>query len=87
MKINSFNTVNTNPYAKQNISFPGQREERVLRRDELQISSEAKELQSTNPLFAAEGQEKIREIKTQIDKGNYHINTMEVARKFYEYWK
>ncbi len=84
MKINSFNHVNINPYTKQNLQY-SKNEEKMKQSDEIQISAEAKELQSSQQ-FSVSRQDKIHEIKTQIDSGQYQPDAREVAWKFYQFW-
>ncbi|KSU83096.1 anti-sigma-28 factor, FlgM family [Fictibacillus enclensis] len=86
MKINSINHVNMNPYTRQNQPSSMKNEEMMNKSDELQISTEAKELQSSEQISPSR-QEKLQDIKDRIEAGQYHADPMKVARKFYEYWK
>ncbi|MDN4072022.1 flagellar biosynthesis anti-sigma factor FlgM [Fictibacillus terranigra] len=85
MKINSFNLVNINPYMKQNQQYSIKNEEKMKQSDEIQISAEAKDLQSSQQ-FSASRQDKINEIKIQINSGQYQPDSREIARKFYQFW-
>lgn len=55
------------------------------KRDKLEISSEALELQKGNPL-ELERQQKVEQLKAQVQSGEYEINPREVAKKMYDFW-
>lgn len=84
MKVNPFNSIQQNPYRKQ-----VERQEKVsevnAKRDKIEISNIAKELQQSNKIDSAR-QEKVEKLKAQIDSGDYKIDPHAVAKKFYEYW-
>lgn len=56
-----------------------------VKRDRLEISKIAKELQQSNKIDE-ERLEKINRLKEEIDAGTYKVDAKAVARKFYEYW-
>jgi negative regulator of flagellin synthesis FlgM len=51
------------------------------RRDEVQISSEAKELQGSS----GASRQKINELKQAVSAGTYHVDAMKVAEKLLPY--
>lgn len=83
MKINPINQVQ-NIYRRQ-IDKYEKLSETAAKRDKIEISKVAKELQETNKIDEAR-LEKINHLKEQIDTGNYKVDAKAVARKFYEYW-
>lgn len=83
MRINPMNGVQ-NIYRRQLEKYEKTLETK-LKRDKIEISMEAKQLQQTNQMEKAR-QEKINHIKEQIESGNYKVDAKEVARKFYEFW-
>lgn len=84
MKVNPFNNVQQNPYRKQ-VDRSEKVSEVKAKRDQIEISNVAKELQESNKIEAAR-QEKVQQLKEQIDSGEYKVDAKAVARKFYEYW-
>lgn len=83
MKINNIRPVNVNPYNKlqdkiDKVQTPKQK-------DKIEISSEALQLQKGNQLEMAR-QERVAELKNQIESGEYEVNPKEVARKMYSFW-
>ncbi|PLS17867.1 flagellar biosynthesis anti-sigma factor FlgM [Bacillus sp. M6-12] len=83
MKINNFNRVNLNPYIKQAEKL--EKAEKAGRKDKVEISPEAKELQQVSQI-ELERQEKVKKISEQIKAGEYEIKPEEIARKLYDFW-
>lgn len=83
MKINNIGRVNMNPYNKQ-IEKMNQVQS-TSKRDKLEISSEALELQKGNPI-ELERQQKVEQLKAKVESGEYEINPREVAKKMYDFW-
>lgn len=85
MKINPIHSMNTNPYKKV---IEADTEKRVVKkgRDQLEISSEAKELLQGSE-WSAEREKKINELKTLIESGNYKVNYKQTAEKLLDYWE
>lgn len=84
MKINGMNHANgIHSYKKAVEKLHGA--QGAKRRDQLEISSEAKQLQQKSQ-YAAERQEKIDAIKKKVDTGQYSVDAQKVAKKFYEFW-
>lgn len=82
LKINPLHSVN--PYQKQQ-GVTSRKKVTTSQRDEVQISSAAKQMQQTSQV-SLDRQEKINQIKEKVDSGTYKVNPQEVARKFYEFW-
>ncbi|WP_077214815.1 flagellar biosynthesis anti-sigma factor FlgM [Bacillus dakarensis] len=83
MKINHIGRMNINPYNKQMEKVDKLQSE--PKRDKLEISSEAIELQKGNSL-ELEREEKVEKLRDKIQSGEYEINPKEVAKKMYEFW-
>ncbi|MGP7818537.1 flagellar biosynthesis anti-sigma factor FlgM [Niallia sp. 01092] len=83
MKINHYNRVNLNPYKKQ--IEKNEAAESIKRQDKVEISQEAKKLQESNGMEGR--QEKIQELKNQINNGHYEIDATTVAKKILSFWK
>ncbi len=84
MKINPMQSVQQ-AYRKLQETQDRQQQSQTKRSDQVEISSEAKEMARAKEL-SAERQERVNEVKDQIDKGTYKVNHEEVAKKFYEFW-
>ncbi|WP_416147315.1 flagellar biosynthesis anti-sigma factor FlgM [Salipaludibacillus sp. HK11] len=83
MKINPMQSVQA--YNKLQESQDRQQKTQTKRADQVEISSEAKQMAKSKEI-SAERQERVNEVKTQIDQGTYKVNAQEVAKKFYEFW-
>ncbi|GLB60195.1 flagellar biosynthesis anti-sigma factor FlgM [Cytobacillus sp. NCCP-133] len=83
MKINNIGRTNMNPYNKQMDKM--EKAQNVTKRDKIEISSEALNLQKGNPL-EMERQQKVEKLKEEVQSGKYEINAKEVAKKMYEFW-
>ncbi|SES30274.1 flagellar biosynthesis anti-sigma factor FlgM [Salipaludibacillus aurantiacus] len=59
--------------------------DKTTRSDQVEISSEAKEMAKSTDV-SAQRQQRVDEVKAQIEKGTYEINHKAVAKKFYEFW-
>ncbi|HEX7065877.1 MAG TPA: flagellar biosynthesis anti-sigma factor FlgM [Bacillales bacterium] len=84
MKINGVNHSNINPYKKP--VGTEQTKQDARRKDQIEISPEAKQLQQKSRL-TAERQEKVDQIKAKVDAGQYQVDADKVAKKFYEFWR
>ncbi|GEL78713.1 flagellar biosynthesis anti-sigma factor FlgM [Tenuibacillus multivorans] len=84
MKINPLNNTNLNPYLKQM-----QKQDNVKNtqqpQDKLEISNQAKKLQDGNEIVEAR-QEKVKELKQQVENGDYQIDPKKTAEKMIEFW-
>ncbi|WP_017726236.1 flagellar biosynthesis anti-sigma factor FlgM [Halalkalibacterium ligniniphilum] len=84
MKINPFQSVQSNPYRKQ-VEKQEQVGKTSQKRDRLEISEEAKIMQQGNHL-ELERAEKVEAIKRQVEAGEYKVNPKAVANKLYDFW-
>lgn len=84
MKINGSNRINLNPYkANQDKQ---QQVKAQSKKDQVEISDVAKKMQAGQS-FAAAREEKVAQIKQQVDSGQYQVKPEEVAKKLYEFWR
>lgn len=83
MKINPMQSVQA--YQKLQETQSRQKQDQTKRSDQVEISSEAKEMAKSKGI-STERQERVNEVKGQIEKGTYKVNHQEVAQKFYEFW-
>lgn len=84
MNINRIHSLNVNPYQKQQQKIQ-ELQKMEKKKDELQISSEAKELQKES-VIQAERNEKVEALKEKVQSGQYEVNPKKIAQKMYEYW-
>lgn len=75
--------MNVNPYNKQMDKVD--KLQGTKKQDKIEISTEALELQKGSQ-FEIERQEKVAELKSKIESGEYKVNPEEVARNMYSYW-
>ncbi|MFD1926867.1 flagellar biosynthesis anti-sigma factor FlgM [Sporosarcina siberiensis] len=86
MKINNFNMPPVNPY-KANQQKVEKTETKVQKQtDKLEISNEAKQL-SGIPSFSVERNERVQEIKAQVDAGTYKVDPETIAKNLMNYYK
>ena len=94
MKINEPSRIGgINPYTKQQDSKLTRHDrDKVKQKDEVQISSEAKELQelqaasANNPTSEARVKE-LKELRQQVSTGTYHVEAGKIAEKLLPYMK
>lgn len=95
MKINPYqNNANVNAYAKsasvsngQTASSTNTKDPAVSnKRDQVTISSEAKQLNESNRI-QTERQQKVDALKTQVQNGQYTMQPQAVAEAFATYWQ
>ncbi|TYR80126.1 flagellar biosynthesis anti-sigma factor FlgM [Priestia megaterium] len=84
MKINSSNSLGVNPYKKQAEKI--EKLQQAGKRDDVQISTEAKELQQMKQM-SSERQEKIQRLKQQIENGTYEINAKDIAKGLIDFYQ
>lgn len=85
MRINHFNSIQNNPYKTQ---VPHMKENHVkaaYKKDEIQISDEAKKLLSSSK-FDQDRSDKVNEIKQQVDSGTYKVNVSKTAASIISYY-
>ncbi|WP_216830370.1 flagellar biosynthesis anti-sigma factor FlgM [Alkalihalobacterium elongatum] len=84
MKINPYQSIQNNTYRKQ-VEKQMASSDVKMKRDDIQISKAALELQQSTKIDAAR-QEKVSQLKEQIKSGNYKVDAQAVANKLYDYW-
>lgn len=83
MKINNFGRVGMNPYAKQIEKMD--KAATIAKKDKIEISTEALELQKGNSI-EAKREERVQQLKEQVQNGEYKVNSRNVAEKLYSFW-
>jgi negative regulator of flagellin synthesis FlgM len=86
MRINHFNSIQNNPYKKQTQDMKQESVQSAFKKDEIQISDEAKKLLSSSK-FEQERAEKVNEIKRQVESGDYQVNTSKIAKSILDFWR
>jgi negative regulator of flagellin synthesis FlgM len=88
MKINKPTSASIiNPYLKQQAKTnQTEKGASTPKKDQLQISTEAKALLENKTQIDPARQEKITQLKNQIQSGEYKVNSREVAEKMYQFW-
>ncbi|ASN04723.1 flagellar biosynthesis anti-sigma factor FlgM [Virgibacillus necropolis] len=84
MKIQGANHTNFNPYKNQ-IQKQADMNKEVNQKDQLQISSQAKELQG-NEKSTNERKAYVQEIKNAVQSGEYRVNPEKTASKMIAFW-
>ncbi|GAB3056905.1 flagellar biosynthesis anti-sigma factor FlgM [Virgibacillus ainsalahensis] len=84
MKINGPNHTNFNPYKNQ-IQKQTDYKKDMEKKDQIEISSQAKQLQEKSKPDA-ERAAYVQEIKNAVDAGEYKINHEKTAQKMIDFW-
>lgn len=84
MKINGSNQTNFNPYKNQ-VQKQAEIKNEVNKKDQIEISSEAKQLQESEKPNAKRASY-VQEIKNQVDSGEYKVNHEKTAEKMIDFW-
>lgn len=93
MKINEPSRISgVNPYLKQQEGkVAGTGKEKAKRKDQLEISPEAKELQELQAAAKSKTDSarlaKVEELKQQVSTGTYHVDSGKIAEKLLPYLK
>ncbi|MFC4403527.1 flagellar biosynthesis anti-sigma factor FlgM [Gracilibacillus xinjiangensis] len=82
MKINGPNQSNINPYQNQKYTPKQQAKHTSKTSDQLEISNQAKQMQSKDSR-----QSYVNELKQQVEKGEYKPDLQETAKKLLNFWK
>lgn len=85
MKINQYGTQSVNPYQKITKSKPYKK--RPQPKDKVEISSHAKELQNASDAVTKTRQEKIAQLKADIESGTYKIDSNSIAENIVNFYK
>ncbi|MGZ9792612.1 flagellar biosynthesis anti-sigma factor FlgM [Bacillus atrophaeus] len=84
MKINQFGTQSVNPYQK-NYDKQAVQKTSAQPKDKVEISSQAKELQNASDIKSR--QEKIAQLKAEIENGSYKVDGNSIAEKMVNFYK
>ena len=86
MKINKINIPAINPYKTNQLKAEQAKEQAKIKTDKLEISSEAKKLSETSPI-TTERNERVQQLKAQIESGNYKVDSETLASNLIKYYK
>lgn len=84
MKINGPNHTNFNPY-KQQIQKQTDEKKEFNHKDQIQISSAAKQLQESGKT-SEKRTAYVQEIKEAVDSGTYKVDPERTAEKMLKFW-
>ena len=84
MKIHGSNEANFNPYQKQ-IQKQAEYKKEMNQKDQLEISSQAKQLQE-HAKPNAERANYVQKIKNAVESGDYQVNHEKTAKKMIDFW-
>lgn len=86
MKIQKFTQPTVNPYKAAQVKADRTAGKTVARADKLEISNEAKQLSEINT-FATTRQEKVQQLREQIEAGTYKVDAKQLASKLLQYYR
>ncbi|MCM3711672.1 flagellar biosynthesis anti-sigma factor FlgM [Sporosarcina luteola] len=86
MKINKINIPAINPYKTNQLKAEQAKEQAKIKTDKLEISSAAKQLSETSPI-TTERNERVQQLKAQIESGNYKVEPETLAANLIKYYK
>lgn len=83
MKIHHYRPVDQ--YQYQQTQKNQQQKAKVHKTDEVEISTQAKQMQTQNS-YAIEREAKLSELKKQIQEGTYEVQAKEIAKEMIGYY-
>ncbi len=86
MKIERYNLPAVNPYKTNHLKAEQTEQKTKVKTDKLEISSEAKHLSETSP-FTVERNERVQDLKAQVQAGTYEVNPEQLASNLVKYFK
>lgn len=86
MKINRINLPAVNPYKTNQVKAEQAEQQTKMKTDKLEISQEAKQL-SEKSAFATERNERVQELKAQVQSGTYKVDAEQLASNLVKYFK
>ena len=86
MKIQKFNVPAINPYKTNQLKAEQTEQKLKMKTDKLEISPEAKQL-SEMSTFTVERNERVQELKAQVQAGTYEVNPEQLASDLAKYFK
>ncbi|WP_128896372.1 flagellar biosynthesis anti-sigma factor FlgM [Longirhabdus pacifica] len=91
MKINDTNRVSAlNHYRKQSHDYQAQTDKLGKKKDQLQISSQAKEMleiQASEKINSIEKQERLEQLKEEVNSGTYRVADEKLVDKLLPYFR
>lgn len=86
MKINNYGVNPVNPYKNQQLKTEATKKAAMNFSDQLEISSEAKDLQGIKD-FAATRVDKVQAIKNQLEAGTYKVDADRLANDLLKHFR
>ena len=86
MKINRINIPAVNPYKANQLKAEQAEQQTKMKTDKLEISSEAKQL-SEKSSITIERNERVQQLKAQVESGNYKVDADQLAANLVKYFK
>ncbi|MEK5040713.1 flagellar biosynthesis anti-sigma factor FlgM [Sporosarcina sp. FSL K6-3457] len=86
MKIQKFNIPAINPYKTNQLKAEQLEQKSKMQTDKLEISSEAKQLSEISP-FTVQRNERVEQLKTEIEAGTYKVDAEQLASNLAKYYK
>jgi negative regulator of flagellin synthesis FlgM len=86
MKIQKFNLPAINPYKTNQLKAEQTEQKAKVKTDKLEISAEAKQLSEMSS-FTVERNERVQELKAQVQAGTYEVNPEQLAANLVKYFK
>lgn len=85
MKINNVNLPAINPYKANELKAAKAENSVKLQADKLEISAEAKQLSEISS-YAVERNERVQELKAQVEAGTYKVDPEQLAKNLTAYF-
>lgn len=85
MKINQLGPSGMNPYKRQMNKLDQAANVRGKTEDKVEISATAKEMQQVSRV-ESQRQERVEELKIQVQNGQYKVQPKEVAKSIYNFY-
>ncbi|MBO8173147.1 MAG: flagellar biosynthesis anti-sigma factor FlgM [Bacillaceae bacterium] len=87
MKINGPGRVpGPNPY-QQTARYEKEAVRKQQKKDEVQISPEAKSMLQSEEAQPVSREQRIQQLKEQVQSGTYHVSSEKIAEKLIQYWR
>ena len=86
MKITNHNIQPVNPYRTNQVKAEQTKTHEAAQKDRLEISSEAKKLSEPSPITAKRN-DKVSELKAQIQAGTYKVDAEQLASDMIGYFQ
>ncbi|MHA6258382.1 flagellar biosynthesis anti-sigma factor FlgM [Sporosarcina sp. CAU 1771] len=85
MKINKVNLPVVNPYQSNQLKADQAGKKQATQTDRLEISQEAKQLSEVSS-YSLERNERVQQIKSQVDSGTYEVDAKKLAANILDYY-